>query len=273
MIENNEIISSEKLCGEIYELCKHISVQQKIVMDILNAEFPLFYIENKEQLRRNNKALSRSAQDIKEERSVHDKPSAPTDISLVKNQHNDPLVMALQDQKIIDGLSYYLKSFTQSIDELQDLVQDCILKSYENRHDRNPSKWTPKTWIYKVAYNTAIDYSRAHKIPLSSVNSNTSDETQDERIDRKSEAYVDGIDDVLVDVERRKIFFKRINILLNTVLASDEKQLLLSLAKWMKYEELAEKRDLPLGTIKGAIFRAREKMRPHLDKLKADLMS
>lgn len=102
MIENNEIVSSEKLCGEIYELCKQISVQQKIIMDVLNAEFPTFYTDNKEQLRKNNKLLTRSTQAVKEGRSIRDKIGEANELLLTYNENSDPLITALQDSKLID---------------------------------------------------------------------------------------------------------------------------------------------------------------------------
>ena len=81
MIENNQIISSEKLCGEIYELCKQISIQQKNIMDVLKIKFPEFYTENRPLLSNNANILSKILSKLTKDDNVYTPQiSVPTDL-------------------------------------------------------------------------------------------------------------------------------------------------------------------------------------------------
>jgi RNA polymerase sigma-70 factor, ECF subfamily len=47
-------------------------------------------------------------------------------------------------------------------EEARDIVQVTFLRLWENR-DRFDERWSPNTWIYRIASNLAIDYLRARK--------------------------------------------------------------------------------------------------------------
>src|ERR1044071_6704601 len=47
-------------------------------------------------------------------------------------------------------------------EEARDVVQVTFLKVWENRH-KFDERWTPNTWIYRIASNLAIDHLRSRK--------------------------------------------------------------------------------------------------------------
>lgn len=48
------------------------------------------------------------------------------------------------------------------LEEARDVVQVTFFKVWENRH-KFDSKWSPNTWIYRIASNLAIDYLRSRR--------------------------------------------------------------------------------------------------------------
>lgn len=267
-MEIREALDEKDIKTYVYALCKAISTQQKQILDILAAEFPEMYQENREVLSRNIVTLDGTTRRVKKIRDLKTISTQPT----VENMHKieDWVAKELLDPWLFGKLKFYLRKFAENEEDLNDIVWEAILKIYEVRHQYDKSKWTPKTWIYKIAHNHAVDQVRKtwwliqqkynHK---NSYNKQTESEWLDTLITKNMNAE----DNEQMDPARKKIFFQKINKILEE-LEPYEKSLLLSLAKWEKYEEIAERLELPLWTIKGQIFRAREKMRPSLIEAK-----
>jgi len=62
---------------------------------------------------------------------------------------------------LFSRLCYHLRSFSKSKEEIEDIVQDAIVKAYEKRHEyEERSSGNARAWISRIAWNTAIDYTR-----------------------------------------------------------------------------------------------------------------
>lgn len=103
----------------------------------------------------------------------------------------------------IDGVYrfVYLKVFNKEVAE--DLTSDIFFKALSKINSYNPDKWASfKTWIYKIAYNTVIDYFRVNKENVDIeevVETIPSSEDIGETIDNKDKirkilAYLDSVD-------------------------------------------------------------------------------
>ncbi|MDR1417257.1 MAG: sigma-70 family RNA polymerase sigma factor [Prevotellaceae bacterium] len=123
-------------------------------------------------------------------------------------------------------------------DELsKDLAQEAFLKAWLNiRSFRAAAKFS--TWLFRIAYNTFYDHTRARKpsVDLSSVAF-------------QLEAAAPGIDSS-IDFARSM-----------SILKGDEKSaMLLFYMEDFSVKKIAQVMDCPIGTVKSLLFRGKEKL-------------
>lgn len=125
-----------------------------------------------------------------------------------------------------------------------DLLQETFIKVYINLHRYSP-EYTFGQWVYTIARNTFIDFVRRRQDDLSiderfSVPASSSP-TPEERVINLQQR--NQIEDYL---ERLSPRYRRL--------------IVMRFFEEYSYEEIAEKLELPLGTVKTQIHRARERM-------------
>ena len=135
--------------------------------------------------------------------------------------------------------------------EAEDLTQDAFVKAYKSIASFNDD-YAFSTWLFKIATNNCIDFFRKRKLKTYSMHESSyykDDEVQHEYADSEP-----TIEHELVASERSKIIRKAINNL------PEKYRIVINLRhlKEYSYDQIAEELDLPLGTIKARIFRARE---------------
>ncbi|MCU0293806.1 MAG: sigma-70 family RNA polymerase sigma factor [Thermoanaerobaculaceae bacterium] len=138
-------------------------------------------------------------------------------------------------------------SFTRNRAEAEDLTQDVFLKLWQNLHRYIPGS-SFRAWAYRVARNLFVDaYRRARDV------------RQATWIDPEFLDMLPGSDDPHTQAVRNQ----RLQIARTALARLPEElaQLLLlrDFADW-SYEELAAELDVPLGTIKSRLNRARREL-------------
>lgn len=135
--------------------------------------------------------------------------------------------------------------------DAEDLTIEAFGKAFKNLHQYSPT-YAFSTWLFKIASNNCIDFLRKKKgitIPLEN------DDDQNE----VSEASRIRSKDLNPE---EKLIRKQKAILLHKVVRrlKPHYQTLVELRYFreMSYEEIAEELDLPLGTVKAQLFRARQ---------------
>ncbi len=154
------------------------------------------------------------------------------------------------------GLVNHLYRQTGQHELAFDLAQEVFLKVYSALPKFNP-KYRFTTWVYRIATNRAIDVMRRKTVPVCSL-----DET-DHDVPRHS-TLADGApapDEILVYTELQQRLKRAIDEL------PDEyrRLLLLRNRQHYRYDEIARITDLPIGTVKNRIFRARVILRETLN--------
>ena len=144
-------------------------------------------------------------------------------------------------------------------DDRKDIVQDIYLKTFQKLGSfKFQSKLS--TWIAQIAYNTYINYLEKKKFVLTGdTNYDYEDETV-ETLDSKIDFF---------NNETEKIIFKKE---LSTILKTEIDRLspvyktLVTLYhnEELSYVEIAEITELPEGTVKNYLFRARKTLRDNL---------
>jgi RNA polymerase sigma-70 factor (ECF subfamily) len=165
-------------------------------------------------------------------------------------------------QRYQGRLVNYLNRFLFNVDESQELSQEVFLKVYRALDRYNP-RYRFSTWLFRVAKNAAIDLLRKRRLKLVPMQRVGVDGEAREREfpSEERDPYR-----VLRNLERRDAIGAAIDTL------TDEYRELIQLRHFaeMTYEEIAEFKGMPLGTVKNKLFRGRRLLKARLAEYLTD---
>lgn len=143
-------------------------------------------------------------------------------------------------------------------EDQKDLAQDIYLKAY-NRLSGFQFQSKLSTWVAQIAYNTCFDYLKKKKIPIYDMHSSNLETEENGSFIATSELLSDNSDAgrPLQNKERRKILISAIESLpplYKTLITLFHQESL-------SYDEIGAITNLPSGTVKNYLFRARKKMK------------
>jgi RNA polymerase sigma-70 factor (ECF subfamily) len=143
----------------------------------------------------------------------------------------------------------------------RDLAQEVFLKVYRSLGSFDPA-YRFKTWLYRIASNCAIDLLRKKQPATCSLHG-------DSRDDRSPglDASLAGNDPTPHDVLRLRELQGRLEVAVQRLPDDFRQLILLRHRQYCRYDEIARITDLPIGTVKNRIFRAREILRSELSDL------
>ncbi|MFL5242814.1 MAG: sigma-70 family RNA polymerase sigma factor [Gemmataceae bacterium] len=142
-------------------------------------------------------------------------------------------------------------------EDAHDAVQDAFLNAYLSL-DSFKGDSLFFTWLYRIAVNTAISLKRKHRVILSIHGSRGGDKSFDPA--DPSEAMEPGRGLERAEQEQR------ILAALNRLSAEHRAVLILKDMEGQKYEEMAEILNVPIGTIRSRLHRARTELREVLEQ-------
>lgn len=194
---------------------------------------------------------------------VNDKiPSDPLDNLSYKARHDYSLVQKARtgDQNAFaelmdryrDSIYFMLLKMVQNKDDADDLTIEAFGKAF-NRLDLYTPNFAFSTWLFKIASNNAIDFIRRKKKNTISIDQAIGGDDGDEMyMDLRS----DGLTPEELSIKEQKMKIMRQVV---QKLKPRYRQLVeMRYFEQLSYEEIAEKLELPLGTVKAQLFRARD---------------
>lgn len=137
--------------------------------------------------------------------------------------------------------------------DCEDIVLEVFGKAFANLHTYSTS-YAFSTWLYRITINTSIDYLRRQKgVHLSF--EQIADFDLKDNSERLSATSPNPEEDLIL--KQRSILLRR-----HVMKLKKDYQKLIDMRyfKEMSYEEIAKELDLPLGTVKNQLFRARNKL-------------
>jgi RNA polymerase sigma factor (sigma-70 family) len=162
------------------------------------------------------------------------------------------------------------KAYTELMDRYRESIYFMLLKMVNNKDDaedltieafgkafRRLAQYTPQfafsTWLFKIASNNGIDFIRKKRIRALSLDTGFRNEDGDSM----EIAVTDDQPDPIEALERKE----RLNLMRDVVTRLKPRYRTLIELRYFEeysYEEIAEELDLPLGTVKAQLFRARD---------------
>jgi RNA polymerase sigma factor (sigma-70 family) len=149
-------------------------------------------------------------------------------------------------------LYHTMLKMVKNTDDAEDLTIEAFAKAFRGL-EKFKKEYTFSTWLFRIATNNCIDFIRKKKLETLSINSSFKD-------DSGEEISID-IKDHNLDPQERTIKSQKIELMQMIVSKLPHKyQRLVELRyfKELSYEEIAQTVDIPLGTVKAQLHRAKE---------------
>ncbi|MBL4651980.1 MAG: sigma-70 family RNA polymerase sigma factor [Flavobacteriales bacterium] len=151
-----------------------------------------------------------------------------------------------------DSIYFMLLKMVNNRDDADDLTIEAFGKAFKRLEQYTPN-YAFSTWLFKIASNNCIDFIRKKKMKLYSIDKGIFDDEGSEiQIDLKSNTR---------DPEEEVIRDEKIKLMRSVVeqLKPRYRELVeLRYFKELSYEEISEELEIPLGTVKAQLFRARD---------------
>ncbi len=147
----------------------------------------------------------------------------------------------------------------------EDLAQDTFVKVLNALGSYRP-EYKFSSWIFKIANNVAIDQLRRREVDTLSLDGSPEARTREE-VEATALQATDRGETPLAELEARELG-RVIESAINKLRPEYRACILLRHVEGRSYEEIAEALDLPLGTVKTYIHRARHELRAHLGPIR-----
>jgi RNA polymerase sigma-70 factor (ECF subfamily) len=176
---------------------------------------------------------------------------AQRDFMLVQRATNgDQRAFAELMGRYRDAIYYMLLKMVNNASDAEDLTIEAFGKAFKNITQYAPN-YAFSTWLFKIATNNCIDFIRKKKASHVSLDHN----------DEEHEKASMDIQAPVLDPEESLINDQKIKLMRSVVskLKPRYRKLIeLRYFNELSYEEISDELELPIGTVKAQLFRARE---------------
>ncbi len=149
-------------------------------------------------------------------------------------------------------ITNYVFRMLNDYDASLDVTQEVFIKVY-NSLSRYSSEYKFSTWLYRIAHNAAIDHIRRRSPNEQSI--------ETENKDGAYQLQIESPNPTPEQDRERSEWRTEIETVVKCLPQVYRELILLRHAQDLSYDEIAEITNLPLGTVKNRLFRAREMMR------------
>ncbi|WP_163716607.1 RNA polymerase sigma factor [Mangrovibacterium lignilyticum] len=165
--------------------------------------------------------------------------------------------------KYKDAIYYMLLKMVNNKSDAEDLTIEAFGKAFKNLHQYSPN-YAFSTWLFKIASNNCIDFLRKRRGVTISIENTQDNNDNDPPIKLKS---------VDPDPEQKLIRIQKAILLRRIVHKLKPRYRTLVELRYFReysYEEIAKELNLPLGTVKAQLFRAREMLFKMIESTEMD---
>ena len=161
-----------------------------------------------------------------------------------------------------ESIYYMMFKMVRHQDDADDLTIEAFGKAFSRLEQYSPS-YAFSTWLFKIASNNCIDFIRKKRIKVTSMDTGYTT-SNGEVIFVDAKAHTLNPEETII--HGQKVIHMR---LLVSKLKPRYRQLVEKrYFEELSYEEIAEELNLPLGTVKAQLFRARDFLSSMIEKTK-----
>ncbi len=166
-------------------------------------------------------------------------------------QHGDRHAYAQLMDRYRESLYFKLMKMTGSATDADDMTIEAFGKAFNNLHTYSP-EYAFSTWLFRIATNNCIDYMRKKRVKSVSLER----PSNDDRLSLEMRISDLALDPETMIIREQKI--QNLKVIIEKLKPHYRVLIELRYYKEYSYEEIAEKLDLPVGTVKAKLFRAKE---------------
>jgi len=152
-----------------------------------------------------------------------------------------------------ESVYFMMLKMCSNKDDAEDLTIEAFGRAFKKLEQYSPD-FAFSTWLFKIASNNAIDFIRRKKIkyavPIESKNEDG------ENFDYSVNIKASGLDPEESFIKKQKI--EAIRLLVDNLKPKYKEMIELFYFQEMSHEEISKQLNLPIGTIKAQLFRARD---------------
>lgn len=191
--------------------------------------------------------------------------NAKNDFQLVERaKEGDQRAYAELMQRYKDSIYFMTLKMINNKEDAMDLTVETFGKAFENL-DRYKPDFAFSTWLFRIATNNSIDFIRKKRLSVISMDSMVDDEGDDRPLQIKS----DSLNPEETSIKKQQS--KELKDIVDKLPARYKTLIVLRYFDELSYEEIAQQLDLPLGTVKAQLFRARDLLSNVLNRRKKNL--
>lgn len=188
---------------------------------------------------------------------------AKQDLELVEMaRHGKQAAYAELMDRYRDSIYFMMLKMVRNPDDADDLTIEAFGKAFSRLDQYSPS-FAFSTWLYKIASNNSIDFIRKKRIQITSMDSGyMNDDGERMQVDAKASS---------MNPEETIIHGQKVTHMRMLVSKLKPRYRVLVEKRYfdeLSYEEIAEELQLPLGTVKAQLFRARDFLANMMEKTK-----
>lgn len=200
-------------------------------------------------------------------KNLSDKAKDDYELVLKAINNNDQKAYGELMDKYRMAIFHMMLKMVYNRDDADDLTSEAFAKAFKKLESYTPD-YAFSTWLFKIASNNCIDYIRKKKLNLLSL-----DESNNPSDDSGSTSYAQRIKSNTLDPEEKYISGQRVDLIRKVLSQLNQKYRLMIELRYfeeLSYEEIASELDIPLGTVKAQLFRAKEILYGLLQNPEAD---
>lgn len=188
------------------------------------------------------------------EKSLNLTDKALRDFELVTSarKNNDQQAYTQLMKLYRDSIYFMLLKMTNNQSDAEDLTIEAFGKAFKSLDQYTPN-YAFSTWLFKIASNNCIDYIRKQK-KRALANASSTDEENEMDFSQNIVSTQPDPEESFIKTQKKE----KIREVVDKLKPHYKKLVELRYFMEYSYEEIAEELDLPLGTVKAQLFRAKE---------------
>ncbi len=168
----------------------------------------------------------------------------------VKNDDQQAYTILMERYR--NSIFHMMLKMVNNRDDAEDLTLEAFGKAFKKLPSYAP-KFAFSTWLFKIAINNCIDHMRKKKLHLLSIDDPIGDEGDND--------FSNNLQSNTLDPEEAFIRGQKVKLMRNVLSQLNVKYRLMIELRFfedLSYEEISKELDIPLGTVKAQLFRAKE---------------
>lgn len=163
---------------------------------------------------------------------------------------------------VLNYIAFKIQHYNFCKEISEEIANNVFMKVYKHIDTFNPEKASAPTWIRAITNNCIVDFIRSDK---SKLNTNISDFVNLET----GEEFFTIVSTIETDTEtEQNELAETVNNALDSLKPKYKEIAELYFMNELSYNEISSKLEIPLGTVKGMIFRVREMLKSQLETAK-----